>query len=67
MFKSLSLLSNILRRKFGIPEINLNKNPLSRKLINDITEDEFKKVLKELPKENLLQIIKIAQEIVKDK
>ena len=67
MFKSLSLLSNILRRKFGIPEINLNKNPLSRKLINDITEDEFKKVLKELPKDNLLQIIKIAQEIVKDK
>jgi hypothetical protein len=67
MFKSLSLLSNILRRKFGIPEINLNKNPLTRKLINDITEDEFKKVLKELPKENLLQIIKIAQEIVKDK
>ena len=67
MFKSLSLLSNILRRKFGIPDINLNKNPLSRKLINDITEDEFKKVLKELPKENLLQIIKIAQEIVKDK
>ena len=67
MFKSLSLLSNILRRKFGIPEINLNKNPLSRKLINDITEYEFKKVLKELPKENLLQIIKIAQEIVKDK
>ena len=67
MFKSLSLLSNILRRKFGIPEINLNKNPLARKLINDITEDEFKKVLKELPKENLLQIIKIAQEIVKNK
>lgn len=67
MFKSLSLLSNILRRKFGIPEINLNKNPLARKLINDITEDEFKKVLKELPKDNLLQIIKIAQEIVKDK
>jgi hypothetical protein len=67
MFKSLSLLSNILRRKFGIPEINLNKNPLTRKLINDITEDEFKKVLKELPKENLLQIIKIAQEIAKDK
>lgn len=67
MFRSLSLLSNILRRKFGIPEINLNKNPLTRKLINDITEDEFKKVLKELPKENLLQIIKIAQEIVKDK
>jgi hypothetical protein len=67
MFKSLSLLSNILRRKFGIPEINLNKNPLTRKLINDITEDEFKKVLKELPKENLLQIIKIAQDIAKDK
>jgi hypothetical protein len=61
------LLSNILRRKFGIPEINLNKNPLTRKLINDITEDEFKKVLKELPKENLLQIIKIAQDIAKDK
>ena len=67
MFKSLSLLSNILRRKFGIPEINLNKNPLTRKLINDITEDEFKKVLKELPKENLEQIVKVAQQIIKEK
>lgn len=67
MFKSLSVLSNILRRKFGIPEVNLNKNPLTKKLINDITEDEFKKVLRELPKENLQQIIKLAQDILKEK
>ena len=67
MFKSLSILSSVLKRKFGIPEINLNKNPLTKKLINDITEDEFKKVLKELPKENLLQIIKLAQDILKEK
>ena len=67
MFKSLSVLSNILRRKFGIPEVNLNKNPLTKNLINDITEDEFKKVLRELPKENLQQIIKLAQDILKEK
>lgn len=67
MFKSLSILSSVLKRKFGIPEINLNKNPLTKKLINDITEDEFKKVLKELPKENLQQIIKLAQDILKEK
>jgi hypothetical protein len=67
MFKSLSILSTLLRKKMGIPEINLNKNPLTKKIINDITEDELRKVLKELPKENLLQIIKISQEILKEK
>ena len=67
MFKSLSILSTLLRKKMGIPEINLNKNPLTKKIINDITEDELRKVLKELPKENLRQIIKISQEILKEK
>jgi hypothetical protein len=67
MFKSLSVLSNILRKKFGIPETNLNKNLFTKKLINDITEDEFRKILKQLPKENLQQIIKISQEILKEK
>jgi hypothetical protein len=67
MFKSLSILSNILRKKFGIPETNLNKNLFTKKLINDITEDEFRKILKQLPKENLQQIIKISQEILKEK
>lgn len=67
MFKSLSILSNILRKKLGIPETNLNKNIFTKKLINDITEDEFRKILKQLPKENLQQIIKISQEILKEK
>jgi hypothetical protein len=67
MFKSLSILSSILRKKFGIPETNLNKNLFTKKLINDITEDEFRKILKQLPKENLQQIIKISQEILKEK
>ena len=61
------MLFRSLKEKFGVPEINLNKNPLTKNLIDDVTADQFKSVLKELPKESLEQIINIAQEILKEK
>lgn len=63
----MSMFSQILKKKFGIPEVNLNKNPLTKMLIDDFTEDQFKAILKQMPKENLEQIIKLAQETLKEK
>lgn len=63
----MSVFSQILKKKFGIPEVNLNKNPLTKMLINDFTEDQFKAILRQMPKENLEQIIKLAQETLKEK
>jgi hypothetical protein len=67
MFKQMSLFSKILKAKFGIPEVNLNKNPLTKMFLDDYTEEQFKAILRELPKENLEQIVKVAQEIIKEK
>ena len=67
MFKQMSLFSKILKAKFGVPEVNLNKNPITKMLLDDYTEDQFKAILRELPKENLEQIVKVAQEIIKEK
>ena len=63
----MSVFSQILKKKFGIPEVNLNKNPLTKMLIDDFTEEQFKAILKQMPKENLEQIIKLAQETLKEK
>lgn len=63
----MSVFSQILKKKFGIPEVNLNKNPLTKMLIDDFTEDQFKAILKQMPKENLEQIIKSAQDVLKEK
>ena len=63
----MSVFSQILKKKFGIPEVNLNKNPLTKMLIDDFTEDQFKAILRQMPKENLEQIIKLAQETLKEK
>lgn len=63
----MSVFSQILKKKFGIPEVNLNKNPLTKMLVDDFTEDQFKAILKQMPKENLEQIIKLAQETLKEK
>ena len=63
----MSMFSQILKKKFGIPEVNLNKNPLTKMLIDDFTEDQFKAILKQMPKENLEQIIKLAQNVLKEK
>lgn len=63
----MSLFSKILKAKFGAPEVNLNKNPIIKMFLDDYTEDQFKAILRELPKENLEQIVKVAQQIIKEK
>jgi hypothetical protein len=67
MFQIQSILSRLLKRTTGIPEVNLVKVPFVGTLISDMQEDPMREVLKQFPKESLQQIIKIANEELKKK
>jgi hypothetical protein len=67
MFQAKSILSKLLKRTTGIPEVNLNKLPFVGTLVSDMQEQPMREVLKQFPKETLQQIIKIANEEIKKK
>jgi hypothetical protein len=67
MFQAKSILSKLLKRTTGIPEVNLNKLPFVGTLVSDMQEEPMREVLKQFPKETLQQIIKIANEEIKKK
>jgi hypothetical protein len=65
MFQIQSILSKLLKRSTGVPEVNLNKLPFVGTLVSDMQEQPMREVLKQFPKETLQQIIKIANEELK--
>ena len=67
MFQIQSILSRLLKRTTGIPEVNLVKVPFIGTIISDMQEEPMREVLKQFPKESLQQIIKIANEELKKK
>jgi len=67
MFHIQSILSKLLKRTTGVPEVNLNKLPFVGTLVSDMQEQPMREVLKQFPKETLHQIIKIANEEIKKK
>jgi hypothetical protein len=67
MLQIQSILSRLLKRTTGIPEVNLVKVPFIGTLISDMQEEPMREVLKQFPKESLQQIIKIANEELKKK
>ena len=67
MFKIQSILSDLLKKKTGIPEINLNDNFITGKLVSNMQEGPMRDLLKQFPKETLQLLIKIANEELKNK
>lgn len=67
MFQIQSILSKLLKRTTGIPEVNLIKVPFVGTLVSDMQEGPMRDVLKQFPKETLQQIVKIATEELKKK
>ncbi len=67
MFEIKSIFSQILKRTTGIPEINLNKNPITGKIVSNMQEGPMRDLLKQFPKETLQLIVKIANEELKNK
>ena len=62
MFNSSSLLSKLLKKTVGIPEVNLNKLPFAGKIVGDWEEKSMKDLIKQLPKETIQRLIKVCNE-----
>ena len=67
MFKITSIFSNILKKATGIPEVNLNNNPITGRIVSNMEEGPMRDLLKQFPKETLQLIVKIANEELKNK
>ena len=67
MFEIKSIFSQILKRTTGIPEVNLNKNPITGKIVSNMQEGPMRDLLKQFPKETLQLLVKIANEELKNK
>ncbi len=67
MFQTKSILSKLLNKAAGIPEVNLNKLPFANKIVGDWEEKSMKDLVKQLPKETIQRLIKVCQEELKIK
>ncbi len=67
MFQAKSVLSRLLNKAAGIPEVNLNKLPFANKIVGDWEEKSMKDLIKQLPKETIQRLIKVCQEELKTK
>jgi hypothetical protein len=62
MFNASSILSSILKRTAGVPEVNINKLPFANKIVGDWEEKSMNDLLKQLPKETIKRLIKVSTE-----
>jgi hypothetical protein len=62
MFNSSSILSKLLKKTVGVPEVNLNKLPFAGKIIGDWEENSMKDLVNQLPVETLQRLINVCNE-----
>jgi hypothetical protein len=67
MFKSLSVISRLLKKTAGIPEVNINKLPFANKIVGDWESKSMQDLIKQLPKETILRLIDVCKEELKNK
>jgi hypothetical protein len=60
MFQSSSILSRLLKKTVGVPEVNLNKLPFANKLVGDWEKKSMQDLVKQLPKETILRLIEVC-------
>ena len=56
----MSILSSILKKAAGIPEVNLNKLPFANKIVGDWESKSMEDLVKQLPKETILRLINVC-------
>jgi len=67
MFKQLSVLSKLLKKTVGVPEVNLNKLPFANRIVGDWESKSMQDLVKQLPKETILRLINVCNEELKNK
>jgi hypothetical protein len=53
----MSILSNLLKKAAGVPEVNLNKLPFANKIVGDWENKSMEDLIKQLPKETIHRLI----------
>ena len=67
MFNSSSLLSKLLKKTVGIPEVNINKLPFAGKIVGDWEEKSLKDLVKQLPSESIQRLINVCNEEISNR
>jgi hypothetical protein len=56
----MSILSSLLKKAAGIPEVNLNKLPFANKIVGDWEKKSMEDLVKQLPKETINRLIDVC-------
>jgi hypothetical protein len=61
----MSILSSLLKKAVGIPEVNLNKLPFANKIVGDWESKSMEDLVKQLPKETIFRLIDVCNSELK--
>lgn len=61
----MSILSKLLKKAVGIPEVNINKLPFANKIVGDWENKSMEDLVKQLPKETILRLINVCNSELK--
>lgn len=61
----MSLLSKLLNKAVGVPEVNLNKLPFANKIVGDWEKKSMEDLIKQLPKETINRLIEVCNQELK--
>ena len=56
----MSIVSSLLKKAAGIPEVNLNKLPFANKIVGDWEKKSMEDLVKQLPKETINRLIEVC-------
>ena len=56
----MKIVSNILKKAAGVPEVNLNKLPFANKIVGDWESKSMEDLVKQLPKETIQRLINVC-------
>jgi len=63
----MSLLSKLLNKAIGVPEVNLNKLPFANKIVGDWEKKSMEDLIKQLPKETISRLIEVCNQELKNR
>lgn len=63
----MSLLSKLLNKAVGVPEVNLNKLPFANKIVGDWEKKSMEDLVKQLPKETVTRLIEVCNSELKSR
>jgi hypothetical protein len=63
----MSLLSKLLKKTAGVPEVNLNKLPFANKIVGDWEKKSMEDLVKQLPKDTITRLIEVCNSELKSR